>query len=663
MTLMAPLFLLGLLAVGLPLWLHLMQHSNPRTQPFTATFLLRETTLTSATQRRLRYLLLLAARLLLLLLLVLLFVQPALRQTQGATSGDELRRIFLVIDTSLSMRAGTSFAQATTLANELLDQLRAGDRVQLISMGNRLTSLSALEEDLSGVRRQLSQLQPGMGGMDYGTAMQQLNTLLRNAGGRNEVILISDLQASNMPARFAELVPAAAHDMQILPVSGARTNMRLTAALTGSELHVGVAGQRPAGESLDIRLRVNDDDRELVLAPDADSVSLDLDSLRLRPDLNTIRLELIVNDDLAEDNIYHLALDRSVRQRVLVLSSDPGFRDVLFLETALRSLDRPGLEMRRLNAANLSAAELNQIDLVMINDLGALPARHMHLLDAFLQQGGSLVAALGEQSMSLERVPLTGQAIRSQTGLNLASDFQRPLAHNANHPILAATNLGTVSVYRWVDITPAGDDQVIGELPQGSPWLLESTRGNGRLLLFSTPFDTGWSDFPLSPGFPPLLDQAIGELTRGINLPPSLATGASLPVGGMDELGTRQSIRQILDPEGQALVPLAQLGQLRTVQLDKTGIYQLQSSDTTHYLALNTPVVESLLAPLDQNTLQRWRDMVRSSVTPELQASESTAGNPWQTLERWLLPLVVLIILLESLAANAHLWVRRQVRT
>ena len=36
MTLLAPLFLLGLLAIGVPIWLHRLSSENPNRQPFSS---------------------------------------------------------------------------------------------------------------------------------------------------------------------------------------------------------------------------------------------------------------------------------------------------------------------------------------------------------------------------------------------------------------------------------------------------------------------------------------------------------------------------------------------------------------------------------------------------------------------------------------------------
>ena len=73
MTFLTPLFLLGGLALTLPLWLHLLHRQNPIRLPFSSLMFFERRQQSSLKERRLRYLLLLAARLLLYLLLALAF--------------------------------------------------------------------------------------------------------------------------------------------------------------------------------------------------------------------------------------------------------------------------------------------------------------------------------------------------------------------------------------------------------------------------------------------------------------------------------------------------------------------------------------------------------------------------------------------------------------
>src|ERR1700754_2527733 len=72
----APLFLLGLLGIGLPFWLHRIARENRIRQQFSSLMLLEQSETHHTRQRRLRYFVLLALRILLLIAIVLAFAQP-----------------------------------------------------------------------------------------------------------------------------------------------------------------------------------------------------------------------------------------------------------------------------------------------------------------------------------------------------------------------------------------------------------------------------------------------------------------------------------------------------------------------------------------------------------------------------------------------------------
>ena len=104
MSLLAPVFLVGLLAVAVPWWLHRLSRDNPPLQDFGSSMFLEAKETTSSKQTQLRYKKLFSLRFLLLALLALLFAEPALKLGQFI-GGSDYRQI-MVVDTSLSQQLG-----------------------------------------------------------------------------------------------------------------------------------------------------------------------------------------------------------------------------------------------------------------------------------------------------------------------------------------------------------------------------------------------------------------------------------------------------------------------------------------------------------------------------------------------------------------------------
>src|SRR5690606_13026046 len=121
MTLLAPLFLAGLLAVGLPLWLHRLSSDNPNKQRFSSLMFLEPGEPRRVLAKKLQYLLLLALRIAVLVLLALAFAEPALWRTPSAGGGDGARLHLIVLDGSASMQHGDRWDRARDAANDVLD--------------------------------------------------------------------------------------------------------------------------------------------------------------------------------------------------------------------------------------------------------------------------------------------------------------------------------------------------------------------------------------------------------------------------------------------------------------------------------------------------------------------------------------------------------------
>src|SRR5690606_19477005 len=144
MTLLAPLFLAGLLAIGLPLWLHRLSSDNPNKQRFSSLMFLEPGEPRRVLAKKLQYLLLLAFRIALLVLLALTFAEPALfRSPTAAAGGDGAELHVIVLDRSASMAYGDRWDDAVDAATDVIDDLRAEDRAQVLAAGRVLEVLTA----------------------------------------------------------------------------------------------------------------------------------------------------------------------------------------------------------------------------------------------------------------------------------------------------------------------------------------------------------------------------------------------------------------------------------------------------------------------------------------------------------------------------------------
>ena len=123
MSLLAPAFLLGLLAVGLPWWLHRLSSDNPNKQKFSSLMFLEPGEPRRVLAKKVQYLLLLALRIGVLVLLALAFTEPAIWRTpEAGGDADGARLHLIVLDGSASMGYGDRWDSARAAANDVLDR-------------------------------------------------------------------------------------------------------------------------------------------------------------------------------------------------------------------------------------------------------------------------------------------------------------------------------------------------------------------------------------------------------------------------------------------------------------------------------------------------------------------------------------------------------------
>src|SRR3954449_4311830 len=104
MGFIAPWFLAGLAAAGLPVYFHLLKRHKTTPRPFASLMFFERRTQSSVKHRRLKHYALLALRLAIILLLALLFANPFIKRINPIGSGKKL--VLVAVDHSFSMRYG-----------------------------------------------------------------------------------------------------------------------------------------------------------------------------------------------------------------------------------------------------------------------------------------------------------------------------------------------------------------------------------------------------------------------------------------------------------------------------------------------------------------------------------------------------------------------------
>ena len=505
MSFLYPAFLLGALAIALPVVLHLLRRDVAPEVPFTAVRLLRQSPIDRTRRRRLRDLLLLVARVAALALLALAFARPYF--TQAST----LPRLRIVaVDRSFSMGAPGQFARAVALAREAVGEAGVGDRVAVIAFDDR-ADVVAQPGSASDARAALDGLTPGFGATHYARVIAKAIEIA--AGDPAQLVVISDLQRNGWENEQPSSMPAAfrleVRDAGVPPPNAAVRQIRVqrghvvgtvsngsNAPFTGTA-RVLVDGKEVGASAVRVQPGESAEVAVTYAAADRGGLLFSIDDTQGFP----------------ADNDRFAVLDPLSRTRVMIITTPGAPQSGVYFARALEAAEEQAFELRVLTgneASSVSKDDAARYAAIVLLSTRGLDRRGRDMLGSFVRAGGGLfVAASGDVeepvlSAALGWEPL-GAVEESQPVRLSASDVRHPIFR----PFGAfAANLGQVRFERIWKVKANGWE-VVARFTDGNPALLEKQDGSGRAMVFASDVDRRWNEFPLHPAFVPFAAESI----------------------------------------------------------------------------------------------------------------------------------------------------------
>jgi hypothetical protein len=525
MSFLYPAFLLGALAVAVPIVLHLLRRRQAPDVPFTAVRLLRRAPSDEQRRRRLRDPLLLGARIAALGLLGIVFARPFVT-TPGA---DEPLRI-VAIDRSYSMGAEGQFARALDVAREIVAASPRAARIAVVAFDDRADAL-AEPGPAAAATAVIDGLEPGYGGTQYRGLLARAIDMA--ASGPTHLDIVTDMQRAGWEGSELPVLPAhlriRLHSVGLPPSNAAVTAVR--------RVHDGVlASVEQAGDApLVTTARLVLDGRPVAEQPVtvAPWESVDVHFRDELPERGGIAVEIDDPGGFPADNVRHLVLDAAPSAGVLVVAEGAG--DAGFYVTRVLEASGDPLSVREAAPARLgrmSADEWQDIDAVALLSTRGLDRRGRDALVGFVERGGGLLVAAGSD---LDAAVLG--SVMGSTDIAIVDAQQAPVTlavTDVRHPIFQpfgslVANIGDVRFDRAWDVRAAGWE-VAARFSSGVPALLERRQASGRVVLFASDLDRRWNDFPLHATFVPFVIETIRHVA-GRTLQPGAYVVADAPAG------------------------------------------------------------------------------------------------------------------------------------
>ena len=574
MAFLNPLFLFGLLAAGIPLIIHLWNRRRVVTVDFSSLMFLMAAHRENARRFQLRQLLILFLRMAIVALIALALARPFLTLGLPVASVRAKTDMVIVLDNSYSMGYqdvdGIRFEKAKTLATDILDTLRHGDRAALILMSDIPNPIfRQLTPDLRSVTAAINTATVSYRATNVQPSLELAHEILAESEQLNkELYLISDFARNgwenwsrllNRSGARVSLIPVTAGEAHNTNIEEVRPSNQLIGVNLPLQLNVTTANHSvaPLAQNM-LTLFIGAEKQKTVSFSAAANESL---NTTLTYNFSTpgthIGYLTLTEDRLNIDNQHYFALDVIGEVRVLCVGEQTEYLALALnphknsrQPSAVSHQQRdflnapPTADSRQLTTGTMilptqctptafESFPLEDYDVIILADVPKITRQIGAQLQEFIRHGKSVIAFVSRHSDVDSYNSLSDVWLPAQLGGTLTwRPPQQVRAYQEGHPIFDIfPNDGFSTQYApqfhsGVLLRPTPASEVIAHFNDDTPFLVERNQGTSTVLLYNcgllrresntpranagptgaTPYT---NDLLVNPYFLPMLQQSV----------------------------------------------------------------------------------------------------------------------------------------------------------
>ena len=398
MQFLNPLFLFGLLAISIPIIIHLFNFRRYKKLEFSSIKYLKQVLLETKKQKKVRNLLLLLFRILSILFLVLLFSYPYIQKQDSNLLSKAKNSVVVFIDNSFSMQnnssQGSALDQAKQRAKEIINAYGNEDSFMLLT-----TELLGKHQSFVDKKRfveLVNEVEISSVSSLNSSSLQKAFSLLNTKQTNRLLYFISDFQSpgfdvENFPMDTTVLtnfVPIEVNNLDNLYIDSISFASPIFSLSNNVTINIKVKNSSENdAEKVGLKLYLND--KQISIAsvdiPSNQSEVIEMSFPLESRGIIHGRISILDNPISFDDDFFFTIHTKESINILSINSQSPNpFIQKLFSNT-------PELNFVNINDKSIDFSEFNKYSLIILNSLRTLPSGLVSELKNFRQNNGDMI--------------------------------------------------------------------------------------------------------------------------------------------------------------------------------------------------------------------------------------------------------------------------------
>lgn len=603
LTLLNPYFLIGIIAIGLPIIAHLISKKSGIKKRFSSIEFLLASKGEYTNLSKIKDLVMLILRSMIIVLLVTVFSKPALFSFSSAEEVG-IRTLGIIIDNSFSVGYGNNFDAVKKKAGEIIESLADGSYAMVLPLVQPEIIKPSITENKNEMRNFLNKIELSSSYTDNIKIIEDTYSCLQNAPNeRKEVVFISDMQKNGWDKIDFQREWFIPIDITTRKNLGNYAVRDFSIRDNGESYKINVSVSNFSdtnAKNILAKIKVSDQELNGFFDVKAGETLLKEFFLPKDPeDKGQIIGRVVISPDMLEiDNYRYFILPVSGVQMVLVVDGDPKevsrSSESYYVTNALETLSELlGLNIVLRDNDSFLKEDLHNYGSIFLANVGDLNPEKSNEISEFLGNGGTLVIFLGNRIPSNVYNTLLKNLLPADIGDILDGEYNlKPSEINPESEDYEK-KLVSVRVDKLYELIPREGSQTLIKTTSNEPYLIKSAVGEGTVYLFASTADLGWNTLSLSPLFIPtiksIFDQSIANKSGNRNI----------IVGDRFNVEIIKGLREatVINPSGERL----EVNEANPIFANThiPGLYEIEHSDNLkYYFSVNIDPEESNLEKL-----------------------------------------------------------------